>query len=138
MASFLLEQTSEVWNVYGPTETTIWATLYKVSSEDRKPLIGKPIDNASIHIFDESLKPVSVGDVGELFIGGKGVSLGYWNRPELNSERFLNLRLEDGSIEQVYKTGDLCCLHEDGNLEYIGRSDFQVKIRGFRIELVRN
>ena len=135
LATKLLACTKEVWNMYGPTETTIWSTVYQVNDKNQKPLIGKPIRNTTIYLLDESLHPVKDGEIGDLYIGGDGLSLGYLNRPDLNSDRFLKIRLQNGHEERIYKTGDLCRKHVDGNLEYMGRSDFQVKIRGFRIEL---
>ncbi|MDC7222004.1 MAG: amino acid adenylation domain-containing protein [Spirochaetales bacterium] len=135
LASYLFDQAQEVWNMYGPTETTIWSTIYRITSKDEKPLIGKPIDNTSVYILNESLNPVSDGEEGDLYIGGDGLSLGYFNRPELTSQRFIEYVRADGSSERIYKTGDVCSLNEEGILEYMGRSDFQVKIRGFRIEL---
>ena len=123
----------EIFNMYGPTETTIWSTTYEVRGVEEAMPIGKPILNTQIYVLDAEMRPVPRGDIGELFIGGDGVARGYLFRPELTAERFLGDPFLDGN--RIYKTGDLVRFRADGNLEYLGRTDFQVKIRGFRIEL---
>ena len=129
----------ELWNGYGPTETTVWSSFHRVDDPAGPVLIGRPIANTTLQVLDEDLQPVPVGVVGELFIGGDGVTLGYLDRPELTAERFLAdpSRVEPGA--RIYRTGDLARWRtdEDGNgaLECLGRTDFQVKIRGYRIEL---
>jgi amino acid adenylation domain-containing protein len=126
-------------NMYGPTETTIWSSIWIVN--DQSVRIGKPIANTEFYILSPALKPVPIGVVGELYIGGDGLARGYLNRPELTAERFIDnpfVNIEGGaknSSARLYRTGDLCRYLEDGSIEYIGRTDFQVKIRGFRIEL---
>ncbi len=136
IANKLTENCDEVWNFYGPTETTVWSSAFRLRGCNQQPLIGKPIDNTVMIILDDQLNPVTIGETGELYIGGIGLSLGYLNRDELTSERFLTCPSEWGlDTDRLYKTGDVCRYHEDGNIEYIGRSDFQVKIRGYRIEL---
>ena len=122
-------------HVYGPTETTTFATSYEVAGvrEGTTIPIGRPIGNTRTYILDTNCEPVPVGVAGELYIGGAGVAHGYLNRPELTAERFIASPFVEG--DRLYKTGDLARYLPDGNIEYIGRNDFQVKIRGFRIEL---
>ncbi|MBN8579020.1 MAG: amino acid adenylation domain-containing protein [Anaerolineae bacterium] len=133
----LLERGAELWNLYGPTETTIWSTLYQVTSNEAHGIsntipIGRPIANTQIYILDSELQPVPVGVIGDLYIGGDGVSRGYLNRPELTAERFIPNPFDVFST--IYKTGDIARYLPDGNIEFFGRSDQQVKVRGFRIE----
>ncbi|MGZ4317494.1 MAG: non-ribosomal peptide synthetase, partial [Gaiellaceae bacterium] len=121
----------EVWNMYGPTETTIWSTVARVHPNE--PLtIGRPIGNTSLFILDFRLQPLPAGVAGELHIGGDGVARGYRNRPDLTAERFLPNPFGSG---RIYKTGDLARYRPDGSVEFLGRLDHQVKVRGFRIEL---
>ena len=131
MADELLDRVGSLWNMYGPTETTIWSTLCPIDRE-RPILIGRPIANTQIYILDRNLEPVPIGVPGELYIGGAGLARGYLNRPELTAERFI-VHPELGA--RIYKTGDMARLHRDGRIECLGRMDHQVKIRGFRIEL---
>ncbi|GGJ52794.1 hypothetical protein GCM10008938_43470 [Deinococcus roseus] len=127
LAAEILALGVELWNMYGPTETTIWSTLQRMLPE--APItLGQPILNTSLHVLDEQLRPVPAGAVGELWIGGLGVAKGYWNRPELTESRFV----QQGE-ERLYCTGDLVRVQE-GQLLYVGRSDHQLKVRGFRIE----
>ena len=133
LAERLLEKCGSLWNMYGPTETTVWSTLSRVHRSCPTILIGKPIANTTTYILDPHLKPVPMGVVGELFIGGRGLSRGYLNRPELTTERFLTNPFDHG--EKLYRTGDQARFHTDGSIECLGRADNQVKIRGFRIEL---
>ncbi|RQH04066.1 non-ribosomal peptide synthetase [Okeania hirsuta] len=146
LAHQLLEIGKEVWNVYGPTEATIWSTIYKVGdrlqpTEDSHIItpIGRPISNTEIYILDSYLQPVPIGVSGELHIGGTGLASGYLNQPELTQEKFIPNPFESLQIQsqtsRLYKTGDLARYLPDGNIEYLGRIDNQVKIRGFRIEL---
>ncbi|WP_339801540.1 amino acid adenylation domain-containing protein [Paenibacillus sp. FSL R5-0744] len=126
---------TKIINMYGPTETTIWSTSFEVFPQKSRVFIGKPIINTRIFILNEKLKRVPIGVIGEIFIGGQGVSRGYLNRDELTNEKFLNLDLGSGMIERVYKTGDLGRFLPDGTIEFIGRADSQIKMRGYRIEL---
>jgi amino acid adenylation domain-containing protein len=125
-----------LYNEYGPTEATVWSSVYRASPDDLdRPLsIGRPIDNVRLYILDRIGNPVPVGVPGELHIGGEGVVRGYWQRPELTAEKFIpDPFMHDGG--RLYKTGDLARYRPDGNIEFLGRIDHQVKIRGFRIEL---
>jgi amino acid adenylation domain-containing protein len=131
----LRAQSDRLWNLYGPTETTIWSTAHDASNDKGDPgWIGRPIANTRIHILDRHLQPVPIGIPGELCIAGAGLARGYLNRPELTAEKFIDLELF-GRRERIYRTGDLARWRADGNLEYLGRLDHQVKLRGFRIEL---
>ncbi|KAG0076187.1 hypothetical protein BGZ93_004014, partial [Podila epicladia] len=125
-------------NTYGPTETTVYSTTYEFTSESlslhRLP-IGRPISNTRTYVLNEHRQPVAIGVVGELYIGGSGVAIGYYNRPDLTAERFLADPFSNEPGAQMYKTGDLVKYLPDGNLIFLGRNDDQVKIRGFRIEL---
>ena len=118
------------FNAYGPTETTIWATVAELQPGDDPLTIGRPILNTQVSILDANLNPVPVGIPGELYIGGAGLARGYLNRPELTAEKFI--RTEHAVL---YKTGDRACYHPTGTIEFLGRVDHQIKIRGFRVEL---
>jgi amino acid adenylation domain-containing protein/thioester reductase-like protein len=136
LAERLLQPGARVWNLYGPTETTIWSAMYKVDGiqpgiSNTVP-IGRPIANTRIYILDSNHQPVPVGVIGDLYIGGDGVSRGYLNRPELTAERFVPNPFDQSAV--IYKTGDLARYLPDGNIEFFGRSDQQVKVRGYRIE----
>jgi amino acid adenylation domain-containing protein/thioester reductase-like protein len=123
-------------SAYGPTETTTFATTYEITAvaDDARSIpIGRPIGNTRIYVLDERRNPVPTGVVGELYIGGTGVALGYLNRPQWTDERFIASPFVSG--DRLYKTGDLGYQRSDGTLEFVGRNDSQVKVRGFRIEL---
>ena len=135
LADQLISSGIELWNLYGPTESTIWSTLYRVERADDRIPVGRPIANTEIYILDRHLQPVPVGVPGELHIGGVGLALGYLNRPELTVEKFVRHPFSNDPKARLYKTGDLARYRSDGNIEYLGRLDHQVKIRGFRIEL---
>ena len=131
----LLERCKEFWNLYGPTETTIWSTVCQVKSKEDPILIGRPIANTQIYILDNSLQLTPVGVAGELHIGGEGLARGYLNRPELTAEKFIPHPFSTDPNARVYKTGDLARYRSDGTIECLGRIDHQVKVRGYRIEL---
>jgi amino acid adenylation domain-containing protein len=135
LASELLGTGAELWNLYGPTETTIWSTVFNITKKDAPVLIGRPIANTQVYILDAHLQLVPIGVVGELFIGGDGLARGYLNRPELTAERLIPNPFGQVRGQRLYRTGDLARLGADGDLEYLGRSDFQTKVRGYRIEL---
>ncbi|VEP16804.1 conserved hypothetical protein [Hyella patelloides LEGE 07179] len=148
LAKELLATGSSIWNLYGPTETTIWSAVKQIESSD-SIVIGHPLANTQMYILDRQLQPVPIGVPGELYIGGDGLARGYLNRDDLTNERFItnpfsinNEQLTVNSITSsisyslLYKTGDLAkYLLPDGNIEVLGRIDNQVKIRGFRLEL---
>ncbi len=134
LARKLLPRCGSLWNMYGPTETTIWSAVEKVESP-RLPLIGRPIANTQFYVLNARLEPVPVGVPGELHIGGAGLARGYLNRPELTAEKFIPDPFSREPGARLYKTGDLVRHRADGKIEFLGRMDHQVKIRGFRIEL---
>ncbi|PQQ26709.1 non-ribosomal peptide synthetase, partial [Photorhabdus luminescens] len=122
-------------NLYGPSETTTYSAWLPIQRGDRIiESIGRPIANTRLYLLDEYGQPVPLGVVGEIYIGGAGVTRGYLNRPDLTAERFLIDPFSDVSDARMYRTGDLARYLPDGNLEFLGRNDQQVKIRGFRIE----
>ncbi len=127
----------KLYNEYGPTEASVWCTAHRITKEDvESPVpIGRPIPNMEIFILDKNMSLVPIGVVGELYVGGVGVTKGYLNRPDLTEERFLNHPFNNGSKNKVYKTGDLAVYRPDGLIDFLGRVDHQVKIRGHRIEL---
>jgi amino acid adenylation domain-containing protein len=133
-AARLLERATSVWNLYGPTEISVWSNIHEVQPGDDPVPIGRPIGNMRVYILDAHGQVVPVGVTGELYIGGVGVTRGYLNRPELTNERFLPDPFSPIPDARMYRTGDLCRYRADGNIEYIGRTDFQIKIRGYRIE----
>jgi amino acid adenylation domain-containing protein/non-ribosomal peptide synthase protein (TIGR01720 family) len=134
LAGALLPRATSLWNLYGPTETTIWSTLARMESAGGIAPIGRPIANTQVYVLDEHLNPTPVGVPGELYIGGDGLARGYLNRPDLTAEKFVPNPFVAGGC-RLYKTGDLARWQPSGNLEYLGRIDFQVKVHGFRIEL---
>ncbi|MET9831646.1 amino acid adenylation domain-containing protein [Streptomyces sp. NPDC006385] len=130
LADALVARTRRVWNVYGPTETTIWSSIDGVT-EGQPVTIGRPLANTRMYVLDERMTPVPPGTPGELYIGGDGVADGYHRRPELTAAKFLDDPFRPG---RVYRTGDLVRHLPDGRLEYLRRADGQVKLHGFRIE----
>jgi len=135
LARRLLAAGVELWNLYGPTETTVWSTLTRITDPDARITIGTPIANTQVWILDEQMNPCPVGTEGEICIGGTGVANGYFRRPELTADRFVNDPFRITAGARLYRTGDLGRWGEDGQLHHLGRLDFQVKVRGYRIEL---
>lgn len=135
LAQQLLSRGASLWNMYGPTETTIWSAVMPLSATYGRVALGRPIGNTQLYVLDRQLCPVPVGVPGELYIGGTGVARGYLNRPELTAERFIPDPFRQLPGARLYKTGDLVRYRPDGTLEFLGRLDHQVKMRGFRIEL---
>ncbi|WP_316780210.1 amino acid adenylation domain-containing protein [Pedobacter antarcticus] len=134
LAEVLHTKVGSVYNMYGPTETTIWSSLKLLSAEDKQITIGKPIQNTRFYILNAQLNPVKPGATGEIYIGGDGVGRGYLNQPELTAERFIKDPFSDAPDSRMYQTGDLGKYTADGEILYMGRSDQQIKVRGFRIE----
>jgi len=135
LARELLDRCAEVWNMYGPTETTIWSTCWRVEEPERGIVIGQPIANTQVHVVDDAGLRCPIGVPGELWIGGDGLATGYLGRPELTADRFIPDRFARSGGGRLYRTGDRGRWRSDGTLEHFGRLDSQVKIRGFRIEL---
>ena len=135
LAAELLTRVEELWNLYGPTETTIWSTVARIGRDMPDITIGNPIDNTQVYLLDTAGRLVPPGVAGEIWIGGQGVALGYHDRPELTAERFVSDPYSALAGARLYRTGDLGRWRDDGRLEHLGRLDQQVKIRGFRIEL---
>ena len=152
LAAQLLPRCSELWNLYGPTETTIWSTLHRVTAADAKDAtvtIGRPMANTQCYVLDGAGWPVPIGVPGNLWIGGLGVARGYWRRQELTAERFApdpfactQLSADSNGPDdapqatrsRIYQTGDIARWRADGTLDFLGRGDQQVKLRGYRIE----
>lgn len=132
LAAQLTQRCPAVWNMYGPTETTVWSSCGRIGGQPPDVHIGRPIDHTRLHVLDHTGHPSPVGAPGELFIGGKGVALGYWQRPELSQTRFVPEPGHPGCL--MYRTGDLARWRRDGQLEHLGRLDHQIKVRGHRIE----
>ncbi|WP_426334115.1 amino acid adenylation domain-containing protein [Paenibacillus silvae] len=139
LARTITQQSSHevtIFNEYGPTETVVGCMIYTFDPEldqtENVP-IGKPIQNTSLYVLDRSLQFVPIGVQGELFVGGDGVTRGYLNRPDLTAAKYVEH--PDFPGRRLYRTGDVCRLREDGQMEYFGRTDDQVKVRGYRIEL---
>ncbi|WP_407885538.1 non-ribosomal peptide synthetase, partial [Scytonema sp. NUACC26] len=134
LANQLLDRCDSLWNMYGPTETTIWSAASLVKTVNSTVPISHPIANTQLYILDQYNQLVPVGVPGELCIGGEGLARGYFHKPDLTAEKFIPNPFSDKST-RLYKTGDLARYLPNGEIEYIGRTDNQVKLRGFRIEL---
>jgi amino acid adenylation domain-containing protein len=135
LADRLRPKVRTLWNVYGPTETTIWSSAHFVDRKDHTVPIGRPLANTQFYVLDPDRQLVPIGVPGELYIGGDGVAMGYLNRPDLTTEKFVSNPFDPSGQSRLYRTGDRVRYRADGNLEYLGRLDYQIKLRGFRIEL---
>jgi surfactin family lipopeptide synthetase A len=135
LADQLLQKVGSLWNMYGPTETTIWSTTAKVEPGPNAVSIGQPIANTQLFILDKVLQPVPIGVAGELHIGGDGLARGYLHRLELTAEKFIPDPFSPDPEARLYKTGDLVRYLANGDIEFLGRIDHQIKVRGFRIEM---
>lgn len=135
LADEIISQTTCLWNLYGPSETTIWSSAKRVSAADEVISIGRPLANTQIYILDESRQPVAAGDVGEIYIGGYGVAVGYVGREVETRERFLSNPFLETAGQRIFRTGDLGRFLKNGDIQFLGRADRQVKIQGYRIEL---
>ena len=135
LADRLLDKGAALWNVYGPTETTIWSSACRVEAGETPISIGRPIANTQFYVLDKRLRAVPVGVIGELYIGGSGLARGYRHRAALTAERFIPDPFGTTPGGRLYWSGDLARWRADGTLECLGRVDHQVKIRGYRVEL---
>ena len=136
LARSLLVRSGSLWNMYGPTETTIWSAVLRVEQAGSFAIpVGRPIQNTTFYVLDAWGQPVPEGVSGELWIGGEGLARGYLNRPDLTAERFIDSPFSANPGERLYRTGDLVRYRPDGTLDFFGRMDHQVKFRGFRIEM---
>ena len=133
LAKKLTETCSQVWNMYGPTETTIWSSLKQIEKPKDASNIGKPINNTQFYLLDKFLHPVAPGVVGAIYIGGDGLAKGYYKNETLTNQKFIKSPFVEGAL--VYETGDVGKWNEKGEIQFLGRNDNQVKIRGYRIEL---
>ncbi|PKM52637.1 MAG: hypothetical protein CVV02_00435 [Firmicutes bacterium HGW-Firmicutes-7] len=133
LAEKLIPRCSELWNIYGPTEATIWSSIHHIKST--AITIGHPIYNTQYYVLDKYLNPVPEGTPGELYIGGDGLARGYLNRKDMTAERFISNPFDFEKSDRIYKTGDFVKFLPGGEVEWLGRIDNQVKLRGFRIEL---
>src|SRR5690606_3653742 len=135
LAKKILSRVDELWNMYGPTETTIWSTTKQILIDDKLLTIGKPIANTQVYILNEQGLLMEPGQIGEIIIGGDGVAEGYWKRLDLSAQKFISNPFESNSNSKLYRTGYLVKLLSSGEIQCLGRMDDQVKIRGHRIEL---
>ena len=134
LAADLLARCRSVWNLYGPTETTIWSAVHHVTSADGPIPIGHPIANTELFLLDGDRNPTPVGVPGEIYIGGDGLARGYRGSPDLTQERFVESPFGTNPKDRLYHTGDLARRLPDGSIEWLARVDQQVKISGFRVE----
>jgi len=133
LAEKLINGSAEVWNMYGPTETTIWSSIKKIEKPTDASNIGAPINNTSLFILDDCMNLLPVGTAGRLFIGGDGLAKGYYKNSELTNQKFIKNSFNINGL--IYETGDIGRWNDLGEIEFLGRNDNQVKIRGYRIEL---
>lgn len=133
LAEKLIDHSSELWNMYGPTETTIWSSIKKIEYPKDASNIGKPIHNTQFYILDQYLSPKPVGTIGAIYIAGEGLAKGYYKNEVLTNQKFIVNPFDATSL--LYETGDVGKWNEKGEIEFLGRNDNQVKIRGYRIEL---
>ncbi|WP_321934194.1 non-ribosomal peptide synthetase/type I polyketide synthase [Paraburkholderia sp. J8-2] len=134
LADELLATGAEVWNLYGPTETTIWSSASRVVA-NAPVVIGAPLANTDLHVLTDDLHLAPEGVSGDLWIGGEGLAKGYFNRPDLTDAAFKPVAIEGAAPRRLYRTGDLAKRLADGSLQHLGRRDQQIKLRGFRIEI---
>jgi aryl carrier-like protein len=134
LADDLLATGAQVWNLYGPTETTIWSSASRVVGNG-PVVIGAPLANTDLHVLTDDLHLAPEGVSGELWIGGEGLAKGYFNRPDLTDAAFRSVAIEGAAPRRLYRTGDLARRLADGSLLHLGRRDQQIKLRGFRIEI---
>ncbi|GAB4045355.1 non-ribosomal peptide synthetase [Spirosoma litoris] len=135
LAQKLTARCGTLWNMYGPTETTIYSTGKQILASDEIITIGRPIQNTQVYILDEHLNPLPEGSIGEIYLAGEGVARGYLNRPDLTKDKFVPNPFEKSARRLMYRTGDLGKFMPDGEIHCLGRIDQQVKVRGYRIEL---
>ncbi|OXA89998.1 non-ribosomal peptide synthetase [Flavobacterium hercynium] len=133
LAEKLVDNCLEIWNMYGPTETTIWSSQKKIEQPNQASNIGKPINNTQFYILDQFLNPKPIGTTGAIYIAGDGLAKGYYKNEELSKEKFIANPFSNASL--LYETGDVGKWNSEGEIEFLGRNDNQVKIRGYRIEL---
>lgn len=133
LAEKLVDTCSSLWNMYGPTETTIWSSVKRIENAVEASNIGSPIHNTEFYILDEALQLLPIGSEGTIYIGGDGLAKGYYKNEALTKEQFIQNPFNPKTL--IYNTGDLGKWTANGEIEFLGRNDFQVKIRGFRIEL---
>jgi amino acid adenylation domain-containing protein len=133
LADRLLAGGGRLWNMYGPTETTIWSTACEITKSSGPITLGHPLANTHLYLLDENLQPVPGAASAELFVGGDGVAQGYHNRPDLTEQRFLPDPFRPGA--NMYRTGDIVRRRDDNSIQFVGRADNQIKLRGYRIEL---
>jgi amino acid adenylation domain-containing protein len=134
LAEQLTANGARLWNLYGPTETTIWSSAADVTAADEVTSIGTPIANTQIYVLDKCLEPVPVGVAGDLYVAGAGLARGYLNAPDLTAQTFIANPYSEQAGARMYRTGDLASYSAQGKLRFIGRADHQVKMRGYRIE----
>ena len=134
LARQLLARCRALWNMYGPTETTIWSSVQRINADDELVTVGRPIANTQFYVLDAQLELVAPGTAGELYIGGEGVGRGYWQRPALTAERFVADPFAPAPGHRLYRTGDEAVLLASGEVQLRGRLDEQLKLRGYRIE----